>query len=88
MKLDVLLPGYIKEIPATGLAGFPRFKYRVVPDNEAYQGRYELFMPCPYSYCGPSALLYWPKENGYLVSWPQDAAWRWDDGDWVYVNMK
>jgi len=86
--LDALVPGYLSEIPGTGLAGFPHFEYRLLADNESYQGRFELFMPCPYSYAGPSALVYWPKENGYLHSWPQDAEMRLADGDWVYVNMK
>jgi len=87
-ELSALLPDYLSEIPGTGVAGFPRFEYRLIADNESYTGRYELFMPCPYSYAGPSALLYWPGGNGYLVSWPQDAAQRRPDSDWVYVNMK
>ena len=87
-RLDGLVPGYLSEIPGTGLAGFPHFEYRLLADNESYQGRFELFMPCPYSYAGPSALVFWPKENGYLHSWPQDAEMRLADGDWVYVNMK
>jgi hypothetical protein len=86
--LDGLVPGYLSEIPGTGLAGFPHFEYHVLADHESYQGRFELFMPCPYSYAGPSALVYWPKENGYLHSWPQDAEMRLPGGDWVYVNMK
>lgn len=87
-QLDALVPGYTREIPGTGLAGFPRFEYHPLTDHGPYKGRYELSMPCPYSYWGPSALLNWPEENGYLVRWPEDAAWRWDGGDWVYVNMK
>ncbi len=66
--LAALVPGYLPELPATGLAAFPRYEYFRSQGTEPPAG-YELSVPFSRSLLDFSAYQYWPKHD-YPRNWP------------------
>jgi hypothetical protein len=63
-SLDRLIPGYLKEIPFTGMIAYPEFSYRKDRnDIQTNPGSYELRIDCTSGGINFDRFIYWPSET-------------------------
>lgn len=63
-RLGQLIPGYLNEIPYTGMIAYPEFSYRKnYNDIEKKPGSYELRINCTSGGINFDRFIYWPSET-------------------------
>lgn len=79
-RFQTLVPDYIREIPPTGLFGYPDFRYRPIrSNNSAARNDYELYINCPEGVLDLDRFIYWPSEDypNQLRGNPLERMGRW-----------
>jgi hypothetical protein len=63
-RLDRLIPGYLEEIPYTGMIAYPDFLYlKDTNDIQTKPGSYELRIDCTSGGINFDRFIYWPSET-------------------------
>ena len=63
-RLDRLIPGYLEEIPYTGMIAYPEFSYRKDRhDIQPSPGSFELRIDCTSGGINFDRFIYWPSER-------------------------
>lgn len=65
-KLDVLVPGYIKEVPHTGMGAYPDYEYKIStlePGPDHLEASWELSVPCSVGFANWDIFYYLPTEK-------------------------
>lgn len=61
--LEELQPGYLTEVPGTGMMSYPDFKYEPPGEAKPEAGGYSLYVNCLLMWCGFDTLHYWPSRD-------------------------
>jgi hypothetical protein len=77
--VEDFVPAYLKEMPKTGLAGYPDFKYRKGDDTIPYV----VSVDTPRGGLNWDEFLYWPTGNYEKQYW---GGWIEPVGKWVYFH--
>lgn len=83
-SLEKLIPTYLKEIPFTGMIGYPEFRYvKGYNDLEKVDDSYELRINCSSGTINFDRFIYWPSEE-----YPDRIQNNGTQpiGNWVYVH--
>ncbi len=82
--LAQLRPGYLEDIPYTGMIAYPEFKYRRdYHDLQPKPGEYELRIDCSSGWINWDRFIYWPSEE-YPDQIQGNGVERM--GTWAYVH--
>ena len=82
--LDRLVPGYLEEIPYTGMIAYPEFSYRKNRnDIQTNPGSFELRIDCTSGGINFDRFIYWPSET-YPDRIQDNGVER--IGKWAYVH--
>lgn len=82
--LNALVPGFLPEIPDTGMAAYPRYEYRTAEKAAEYEGNpWTLTVFTPSGGINFDQFMYFPKQN-----YPEKGYGGWLErvADWAYVH--
>jgi hypothetical protein len=82
--LTDLVPTYLPEVPRTGMAAYPHYRYRICNGLEQCDGnRWAVSVPAPFGVLNWDEFIYYPLGN-----YPQTdfRGWLEPIRDWAYVH--
>ncbi|MCC7292610.1 MAG: hypothetical protein IT449_11175 [Phycisphaerales bacterium] len=94
-SLGELVPGYLPNVPTTGMKAYPRYVYRVAPEakkpdpvstpqeDPLKENRWSIWVPCSSGMLDFDAFTYWPLKN-YPDTFGGASLER--IGDWAYEH--